>query len=570
MKKVVSALTAAAMCASMAAGAASVFAAYEAKDMAYSLRVVEAGKGTVSADGSTITFASAADAANATFLVGQYLECDPANVAIQQIGGCVSVSDPAVNLSDADGNVASVSLADTDAYYSEAKSYTSAAGVSFSTNAFVNCFGYTNKLKKYKSNAMVQQWGSSKNWPAEWGYADKNEHIIWTWACGLEDDKTTAKFISEKSDEFPLMAFNVSLDADVKDGTYTIDWEETYVNEYGTAEASYFTAGKDMIIPATLKSLTIVVGEGGTEPTTTTAPKDTTTAPKDTTTAPKDTATTPKVTETTAKDDNPGVGSDAFVWDIADAKAEEGVAYIDVTVQNDPGSNAYGFQILIEKDGKWMSFAEAGMEVADIAKGTAYDRMSMFAANLDEGSAAASNDTDVNPQYAVDGKPVVTFGVLVPDDFPEGVYNLKFQDLKVAAADGKTMLSPTATQGTLTIGDVVTTPVATTTAPKDTTTTPKTTTTKAPDTTTAVKDTTTTAKQPGDYLYGDVNKNGKVELVDIVMLNRNLTGYGDQKLDDYQTEVADCWDDAKLDGKDSMEILKYLIGLNKTLPTAAK
>jgi hypothetical protein len=54
------------------------------------------------------------------------------------------------------------------------------------------------------------------------------------------------------------------------------------------------------------------------------------------------------------------------------------------------------------------------------------------------------------------------------------------------------------------------------------------------------------------------------------MLNRNLTGYGDQKLDAYQTEVADCYDDAKLDGKDSMEILKYLLGLNKALPTAAK
>ncbi len=554
MKKVVSALTAAAMCASMAAGAASVFAAYEAKDMAYSLRVVEAGKGTVSADGSTITFASAADAANATFLVGQYLECDPANVAIQQVGGCVSVSDAAVNLSDADGNVASVSLAETDAYYSEAKSYTSAAGVTFSTNAFVNCFGYTNKLKKYNANTMVQQWGSSKLWPADWGYADKNEHIIWTWGCALGDDKTTAKFISEKSDEYPLMAFNVSLDADIKDGTYTIDWQETYVNEYGTAEATYFTAGKDMIIPATLKSLTIVVGEGGDEPSTTTPPAATTTAPPATTTGSGD-------------NEKPPVDTDAFVWDIGDSTPDaDGVAYIDVTVQNDPGSNAYGFQILIEKDGKWMTFAEAGMEVAEIAKGTAFDRMSMYATNLPEGSVAASNDTDVEPQYAVDGKPVVTYAVFV-NDLPDGVYNLKFQDLKVAAADGKTMLNPTATQGVLTIGDAPTTtpPVATTTAPPATTT-------KAPDATTTKAPSTTTTKTPSttDYLYGDVNKNGKVELVDIVMLNRNLTGYGDQKLDDYQTEVADCYDDAKLDGKDSMEILKYLIGLINSLPTAAK
>jgi hypothetical protein len=78
----------------------------------------------------------------------------------------------------------------------------------------------------------------------------------------------------------------------------------------------------------------------------------------------------------------------------------------------------------------------------------------------------------------------------------------------------------------------------------------------------------TTATQ--DYLYGDVNKNGKVELVDIVMLNRYLTGYGNQTLDDYQQEVANCYYDKKLNGNDSIEILKYLIGLNESLPTAVK
>jgi hypothetical protein len=89
----------------------------------------------------------------------------------------------------------------------------------------------------------------------------------------------------------------------------------------------------------------------------------------------------------------------------------------------------------------------------------------------------------------------------------------------------------------------------------------------------------TPAPQPGDYLYGDVNKNGKVELVDIVMLNRFLTGFGNQALDEYQTVVANCYRDngesdadtkqSDLNGKDSMEILRNLIGLVATLPTKA-
>ena len=63
------------------------------------------------------------------------------------------------------------------------------------------------------------------------------------------------------------------------------------------------------------------------------------------------------------------------------------------------------------------------------------------------------------------------------------------------------------------------------------------------------------------------------------MLNRFLTGFGEQKLDEYQTVVANCYRDngesdadtkqSDLNSKDSMEILKHLIGLVATLPTNA-
>ena len=66
-------------------------------------------------------------------------------------------------------------------------------------------------------------------------------------------------------------------------------------------------------------------------------------------------------------------------------------------------------------------------------------------------------------------------------------------------------------------------------------------------------------------------EDGKVKLVDVVMLNRFLTGYDDQDLGATAAINANCFrsegesdadtDKAKhLDGKDSISILRYLIG----------
>ena len=89
----------------------------------------------------------------------------------------------------------------------------------------------------------------------------------------------------------------------------------------------------------------------------------------------------------------------------------------------------------------------------------------------------------------------------------------------------------------------------------------------------------TTAPVSGDYLYGDVNENGTVELVDVVMLNRYLTKYENQALTARAIVNANCLRNGETDeatkasdlnGKDSVEILKYLIGSVTKLPTQAK
>ncbi|MBQ8079776.1 MAG: hypothetical protein IJ236_07475 [Oscillospiraceae bacterium] len=88
------------------------------------------------------------------------------------------------------------------------------------------------------------------------------------------------------------------------------------------------------------------------------------------------------------------------------------------------------------------------------------------------------------------------------------------------------------------------------------------------ETTTAVTTETTTettASVPTDtdVVYGDTDGNGKVELLDVILLNKNLLGM--EKLEDKSMANADVNLDKKVDGTDSLLILKSLVSL-VTLP----
>ena len=88
------------------------------------------------------------------------------------------------------------------------------------------------------------------------------------------------------------------------------------------------------------------------------------------------------------------------------------------------------------------------------------------------------------------------------------------------------------------------------------------------ETTTAVTTETTTettASVPTDtdVIYGDTDGNGQVELLDVILLNKNLLGM--EKLEDKSMANADVNLDKKVDGTDSLLILKSLVSL-VTLP----
>ena len=176
MKKVISALTAAVMTASMSASVISAFAEYTANDLGYYLKVTSEGNYTLSDDGKTITFATAADAAGAKFTVGSYIVADTANPTIQQVGGIVQVSNNLVHLPQVGVNL------DSDV---EENTYVMADGSEITTTHYVNTFSYINIIDEVASGAMNMSYGSSDLFNWEW---DQNQVFDWVFSFDQTGD----------------------------------------------------------------------------------------------------------------------------------------------------------------------------------------------------------------------------------------------------------------------------------------------------------------------------------------------------------------------------------------------
>ena len=106
-----------------------------------------------------------------------------------------------------------------------------------------------------------------------------------------------------------------------------------------------------------------------------------------------------------------------------------------------------------------------------------------------------------------------------------------------------------------------TTNATTTTKPNKTTTTKVTTTTK-PNKTTTTKATTTTTTTISSY--GDVNLDGKVDIVDAIFLNKYLATL--IQFSDAQVANADCYQDGVLNDQDTTALMQFIILLIDDLP----
>ena len=178
---------------------------------------------------------------------------------------------------------------------------------------------------------------------------------------------------------------------------------------------------------------------------------------------------------------------------------------------------------------------------------------------------AGVNNTKVNAVY-VDGSLIV-----------------KMEDTTTTTTTGTT--TGTTTTVTTTASDATTTAAnSTTTSGSATTTSGAATTTSGAATTTSGNagtttgsttgtndsgETTTTTKGQLVPLYGDVNVNGQVTIVDVVLLNKAIAGKVD--LSEQAFLNADCGNvDQVLDEHDLNALMQYLVGIVQQLPGEAK
>ncbi len=144
------------------------------------------------------------------------------------------------------------------------------------------------------------------------------------------------------------------------------------------------------------------------------------------------------------------------------------------------------------------------------------------------------------------------------------------------AKDGGTV-TLTATNGSITltkeIGIVTEVFTTSTTEETTTTTTTESVTTDSDETTatTSSSETTTTTKG-GDVtpasLYGDVNLDGRVDIIDAVMLNKAAANT--VQLSEQQRSNADCDANNEVDSNDAVVLLKFLVSIIKALPEVAE
>ena len=162
----------------------------------------------------------------------------------------------------------------------------------------------------------------------------------------------------------------------------------------------------------------------------------------------------------------------------------------------------------------------------------------------------------------VAGKNTFTWKFM-PED--ENNYNMVTGTVVVNAQTTTTTTKPsktTTTNATTTTkpSKTTTTKVTTTTKPSKTTTTKATTTTK-PSKTTTTNATTTNTAIPS---YGDVNLDGKVDIVDAIFLNKYLATL--IQFSDAQVANADCYQDGVLNDQDTTALMQFIILLIDDLP----
>ena len=75
---------------------------------------------------------------------------------------------------------------------------------------------------------------------------------------------------------------------------------------------------------------------------------------------------------------------------------------------------------------------------------------------------------------------------------------------------------------------------------------------------------TTSTVPSGDVVYGDINLDGAISLLDVIFINKYLANALD--LSDVQMKNADCCNDGAVNGADVTALLKHIVRIVEQLP----
>ena len=318
----------------------------------------------------------------------------------------------------------------------------------------------------------------------------------------------------------------VKIPADCADGTYKIGFDSKCEIYKDNTSFNYSTS---------VKNGSIVVGNGSSDPGTTT----TTTKP-----------VTPPVEPSDAD----------FVFDFGNHTAKAGDT-LTIPVLVHGGSNPVTSMDVIFKIDSPLTISRIGGSTPAYGSSTVTSNMDIYAASF------MSLDSSGEGLVAEDGATVFNLQVKIPADCADGTYKIGFDSKCEIYKDNTSFNYSTAVEN----GNIV---VGNGTEPGSTTTTTK-------PVTTSTTTTTTPITPPVDDKYtpdwGDANCDGTVNVADVVVLNKwlndnasyNLTAQGKVNADCYAPQDANggavSADSVDLTAADSDAIIKFIVHL-LTLP----
>ena len=560
MRKLVSAATSLVMAATMVGAVAPVVAG--AADAKRSMSLLTYKDATlpegVSADGATVKVSADAIAAgDVTIPVGMYITSTETDIV--SLGADATVKSDNADVSKIKFKTYTPGI---DNYFSEAHSFKQGDGTEISTNKVVSFAGSYNKRTGFTAHGVYNVACAESQTDA----GTDNAFVGVTWTNG---GSKYSSWFGAKSDDYPLVVFDVTLPKGIAEGDYVIDFcnymtkykNPSCILESTTKYETYNNKNLD------LNSLTITVGDAGQQSGTTTT----------TTTATTTTGSGATTTTTTTNGGNVPSADGDVIFDFINPDSEDGywrldpddgVVYVDMHVKTkDATIKPTAFTCTVDIEGGLTMDVEANSPAfaTNLSKNLTEQAFSGLCQGADGHGTAITEDNNIAAYLTV----------TVPDGTPDGLYKITLSRAEVNedSKEGEKLYKTGVIPGYIAIGDVKTTATTASSATTTTTTTSGSATTKATTTTIATTGsgtttTTTTGGATGTPHYGDTNCDGFVRINDVVLLNKYLNDNKSYAISAQGKLNADCYKPQggkELTAEDSDAIIKSIVHL-VTLP----